>query len=197
MCSHKICRININKLKGISMKKIKTISAAIVIAFLVLSYTPAQAAVFPGRFASGDIYYYTFEGNVSNGRIGANRWNGVSSNVKLTEVSNPNVYNIILISSDYLNPPTAGLLGRTSLYWSQTPVTTSGTWNRVYCYQYKNLSWPSNRSKNNTISHEVGHALSIAHAPSSNSTAIMRSGFHDQASLGLYDIVSLRTKWGN
>ena len=177
------------------MKKLVGIVASGLILFSISNIINAE--VFIGRFLSGNIKYYTFEGDQALTRSAAPIWNNVSSKVTLTEVTDPNVINIILVSSNYLNPPSPGVLGLTSLYWGQTKVDTTGTWNREYCYQYKSSHFPNNQSRSNTISHEIGHTLSIAHPPATDSVSIMRQGIKSQSTLSAYDRINLIAKWGS
>lgn len=102
---------------------------------------------------------------------------------------------------DTSNPPTAGLLGEMIPYksWTGTSASvgsTSDRWVKAVVYQYKNSSLDTTTKKTATATHEIGHALSVAHPSSSNTTAVMRQGVKTSYSLTSYDKDSLKNKWG-
>jgi hypothetical protein len=168
--------------------------------------TVSQAGHFSGGFSSGHLTYGLGSGSSSSiSSTAASQWNGVSSNVSLTYTSASNLYGStadIVTHFDNTSPPTSGALGRTYPYKSWTGTSgslggTTDTWVKAIVYQYTNSSLNTTTKKTHTATHELGHALSVAHPSSTSTNAVMQKGALTFYDLRTYDKDSLKDKWGN
>lgn len=96
---------------------------------------------------------------------------------------------------------TAGLLGQTIPYksytgTSATPASVKDRWVKAIVYQYKTSNLNTTAKKIHTMTHEFGHALSVAHPSNSSTDAVMKQGAQTTYNLKSYDKSSLKAKWG-
>lgn len=190
------------------MKKM-TISCIAYLIYLNLIFSGiniAHAETFSGGFSTGKLTYAIGNGgNSTIANTAASKWNGVSPKVKLTYSSATSTYGStanIITYCDSDNSPTSGALGITYPYksWtgtSATSATPNEKWVKAIIYQYKTPYLNSSEKRIATATHELGHALSIAHPPASNTTAVMRQGVKNSYNLTSYDTSNLKSKWGN
>lgn len=186
-------------------KSSKIILAGTLYFTLLFSAVTVKAEHFSGGFASGKLTVGAGgSSSVSITKTALSQWNNVSSKVSLTYTTATDTYGSsanIVTYFDTSNPPTAGLLGEMIPYksWTGTSASvgsTSDRWVKAVVYQYKNSSLDTTTKKTATATHEIGHALSVAHPSSSNTTAVMRQGVKTSYSLTSYDKDSLKNKWG-
>lgn len=186
--------------KGIKKFLVGTLYFTILFSAIVV-----KAEHFSGGFASGKLTVGAGSGSsTSITKTSLAQWNGRSSKVALTYTTSTNSYGStanIVTYFDTSNPPTAGLLGQMIPYksWTGTSASvgsTSDRWVKAVVYQYKSSSLNTTTKKTATATHELGHALSVAHPPQSNTTAVMRQGVKTSYSLTNYDRNSLINKWG-
>lgn len=195
---------------GDEMKKGKLLVFIIIYAlylnvlFLASDTQNAQAVTFTGGFATGNLTYGVSSGSVSIAETSASQWNGKSTKAKLTYSTEKNQYGSTAKIVTHFNsqkPPTSGALGIMYPYksWTGTSAnsaTTSERWVKAIVYQYNSTLLNNDTKRIATATHEFGHALSVAHAPISNTTAVMRQGVKTSYKLTSYDINSLKDKWG-
>lgn len=184
------------------MKKVKSL---LVSGLLVsLSFSMSYAGHFSGGFASGKLTYGVRGGDSSIVRTAASQWNGVSSKAGLTYSSATDKYglkaNIVTYANSH-SSPTAGLLGQTIPYksytgTSATPASVKDRWVKAIVYQYKTSNLNTTAKKIHTMTHEFGHALSVAHPSNSSTDAVMKQGAQTTYNLKSYDKSSLKAKWG-
>lgn len=182
-------------------------------AILVLSFgqlvSADSAHVWSGGYPStvvSDLKYVTsgapnstYETNIMVGA--ANNWNNISSKVSISKNSNGAKMSISVGSTS-----NSGSLGKCFSYYRNAfgglSEDTSKTeiWEVTDVYGYENqmntFKMTESQKKSN-FTHEVGHALSLAHVESSSSdTAVMKPGIQ---SIGptTTDKSHLKLKWGN
>lgn len=178
-----------------------------LIAILLFISPKVFATVWNGGFGSASTLTYGVQhGSISNANIAASQWNNKSSHVHFSNSQASSVYGLtanIILDLDYTAPPTSGQLGYTYTYkvWTGASAILASTNERrakAVVYQYKNPIFnvfPAS-AKIETITHELGHTLSIAHAPVNGPDAVMQQGTKASYSLKPYDIQSLYSKWG-
>lgn len=163
-----------------------------------------SAAIFSGGFFSGRLSY-AYEGDSSPyiSNTAANQWNNISTNVLLYYTSATDSFGSsakIITHFNTTAPPTSGALGITYPYrtWgiSSAPATISERWVKAVVYQYKTTNLDTTTKRVATATHEIGHALSVAHPTSSTTVAVMKQGIKTFYELTSYDISSLINKWG-
>lgn len=170
----------------------------------ILCTTKVYAGTFSGGFGTGKLTYGVGGGSSSIAKTAASQWNGVSSKVSLTYTSATDKYGSkgnIITYFDSSNAPTAGALGYTYVYKSWTGLsgsigTTSDRWVKAVVYQYKSSYLDTTTKKTHTATHELGHALSVAHPNSSSTNAVMQQGARTSYKLQPYDKNNLISKWG-
>lgn len=174
---------------------------------LLLSLSqPAYATHFSGGFASASSLTYV-NGNGSTWfrdsavKIAAQQWDNASNSVGLTYSTASGTYgytaSIVVYDSTSTDP---NAFGETFPYKSFTgasasPGTTTDTWVKVSISIYTNNL--SNSETQETTTHEMGHALSIAHSSGTTEAIMTPNDFMGRYTLYSYDINSLRAKWGN
>ena len=165
------------------------------------SYDTATAAHFSGGFSSGNITYVVANGsNRSIAQTAVAQWNGKSSRAGISSASPTNPRRVTTRFNAH-RPPTSGALGLMSPFKSGgARASTSERWATATVYQYTNSLLNTTAKRTATATHELGHALSVAHPPSTNSTAqrtaVMRQGVKTSSTLTSYDTGSLIAKWG-
>lgn len=192
-------------------EKFKRISYLVVYLcylFILLSFTDNNVAfgdIFPGGFFSGRLSY-AYEGNSSPyiTNTAANQWNNKSSNVLLYYTSSTDQFGSAANIITYFNttaPPTSGALGIMYPYrtWgiSSSLAAVNERWVKAVVYQYKTTNLDTTTKRVATATHEFGHAISIAHPPSSTTMAVMQQGIKSFYELKSYDLYSLIDKWGD
>lgn len=186
-------------------KQIKILVASTLYFTILFSAIVVKAEHFSGGFGSGKLTVGPGSGSsASITKTALAQWNNVSSKVKLTYSTSTNMYGPTANIVTYFNtnnPPTAGLLGQLVPYksWTGTSAsvaTTKDRWVKAVAYQYKTSNLNTTTRQTATATHELGHGLSVAHPPASNSTAVMRQGIKNSYSLTTYDKNSLKNKWG-
>lgn len=188
-----------------NISKVKVISSLIVLCFALSPIFNVHAENFYGGFSSGNLTYGIGGGSSSIASTASSQWNGVSSNASYTYSSATDQYGStarVITYFDIYTSANAGELGLTIPYKSYTGIsaseaTTNGTWVKAVVYQYKATELDTTTKKIATASHELGHALSVAHPTTSNGTEVMRQGVKTSYTLTTYDKNSLKAKWGN
>lgn len=122
------------------------------------------------------------------------QWNGVSSKVKIAHSNIGNAH--IKLSTGRLSPPYAGALGLTKLTANGIEVSTTQRWNQALCIRYNSTLLNTAAKRTKTLTHEVGHALSMGHCKSSAHSCRMQQGVQSTYSLASHDKEKLRYKWG-
>ena len=181
------------------MKKKRLIFIVSLCIICVFSSTMVLADYYSYGFKSGKLNYrITYNsgyGTLSQIKTSVQKWNGVSSNVKLTYTSST----LADISVDYMNvaPPSSTSLGLTNLYSNGNKLASPvAYWNGAVCIIYRNSSLINNSTAAKaTCTHEVGHALSLSHT--SGSKDIMKQGVKNYTNLSSNDKSWLQKKWGN
>lgn len=159
------------------------------------SYRSSDASNLKYVLSGGDATYQNMM------RAGANAWNGISSKVALSENNTGAKMSIYKSTTT-----TTGLLGRMYPYYKNfygglsEDTSLTNVWEVTDVYGYDNQMTNCNMNiyqKQSNYSHEVGHALSLAHTsdlPSSTYT-VMRQGIQ-QIGPQLTDKDHLKLKWG-
>jgi hypothetical protein len=188
-------------------KKTKLFSLSIIVCliFITLLSSSINAGYYTGGFGSGKLTYGVGNGSTWVAQTAASQWNGVSTKVSYTYSTASNMYGSTASVVTYFNlysPPTAGALGQMYPYksWTGTYASLAGPndrWVKAVAYQYTNSLLNTNEKKIATATHELGHCLSIDHAPPGDTAAVMRQDVKTSYSLSSYDRVSLKRKWGN
>lgn len=186
------------------MKKNKMFLSIVLVVALILcsSLTTFGATandVFSGGFLSAKSLKYAMENYstpTSEAKNAIAQWNGVSSKVKIT---NSNVSNAhIKLSIGRLSPPTSGDLGLTKLMTTNdVQVSANQRWTHALCIRYNSPYLNTTAKKTATLTHEVGHALSMAHCTSTSHSCIMKQGVKTSYVLASHDKEKLKYKWGN
>ena len=183
-------------------KKLTKISFVICFCMtcILLTSTIVQAAMlyYSGGFSKPSALKYYATGTTSYATEAIAQWNGVSSKVKISKASKQSDSNI-LISCNYAESPSTGVLGKTSLAKDGKPVSTSSTWDHAVCIQYKSDDLKTANNRIATATHELGHALSLK---DNNNTVyvdapIMSQGVKASYKLTSADKSALKQKWGN
>lgn len=195
-------------MKNIIKKGLEDVVIFLLVLLIFLSFNQTLlAGYYSSGFKTGKLTY-TYESGSSStiGKTAVNVWNGVSKKVNLSKYSGSNaLYRAsITISCNKYKPPTSGEYGKMIPYKaygqnsaSQDKKPNSGsTWVKAFCYQYKNSDFGNNTQRSATAAHEIGHALSLSHAPSSTLSALMKQGLKYNCKLYSYDKKSLKSKWG-
>ncbi len=165
----------------------------------MFSSSAVFADYFSYGFKTGKLSYRVTHnssfGSLSQIKTSVQKWNGVSSNVKLTYTSSASAD----ITVDYMNvaPPASSSFGLTTLYsYGNKLANPVAYWNGALCVIYKNSTLINNSTAAKaTCTHEVGHALSLSHT--SGSKDIMKQGIKNYTSLSSNDVSWFRKKWGN
>ncbi|MBX8943542.1 MULTISPECIES: hypothetical protein [Lysinibacillus] len=189
------------------MSKLKNISILffLLVAFSVLNLSShTQAAEWSGGFVSGHLTWGVGSGSSSIATTAASQWNGASSKASYTYSSGSNQYGStaqVVTHFNSINAPLSGDLGVMYPYktWtgtSATSATLSDTWVKAMVYQYKTTLLDTDTKRTATATHEMGHALSMAHPPGESTLSIMVQGVKTDYSIQLYDRLSLQQKWG-
>lgn len=179
------------------MKRIRVCIAIVFTTVLLISMSIlASAGNFTGGFSSGKQKYYLeynsmyVTSDVANKAI--HRYNGKFLNVALTQsLTLPSKG--ILVSVGKLSPPSPGDLGITNLSCNGKSVSTDKTWDKAGCIIYSVFA-KNGKPVQATITHEVGHALSLSHTQKDND--IMKQGIKNYTALSANDIRWLKSKWG-
>lgn len=180
----------------------KFILAGTVYSTLLVSAITVKADIFAGGFATGVLTVAPgTSSSTSITQTALAQWNNVSSKVKLTYTTTSSTAKIVTHFQN-TNAPTAGLLGQMVPYktWTSSSGTLAGVsdvWVKALVYQYKSSYLDTTVKQTATATHEIGHALSIAHPTTTDNTAIMRQGIKTSYTLGNYDKTNLISKWGN
>ena len=169
-----------------------------------LNIPEAQSAHYSGGFATGRLTYGVGSGSGAIADIAAVQWGNVTSKAKLTRsnaTSNGRLTANVITHFNSTAPPTSGALGVMYPYktWNGTSGSSANSndrWVKAIVYQYKSSLLNTDAKRIATSTHEFGHALSVAHPSSSNTTAVMRQGVKTSYTLTSYDKNSLINKWG-
>ena len=173
--------------------------------YISIIFAPkVYAGTFPGGFPAGTLTYGIGGGSSSIADIAVSQWNGISSKVKLTPSNATGPYGLtanIITYFDSHDAPTAGSLGITYPFSSWTGASANlasvnDRWVKVVVYQYKNSLFSDSNQKIATATHELGHALSVAHPSNSSIDAVMQQGLKMSYKLRSYDKNNLISKWG-
>lgn len=183
-------KVKIKLSQGILVK----LYTVLLILGMILVSNNVEAAINSGGFSSGNVTYSVVSGSRTIADTAIAQWKNVSSKVT---ISSPSPYNSRVIQTrfDSHQAPTYGDLGVAQYYNGTTRVNNTQRWNRAVVYQYKSSLLNTTIKKTATATHEVGHALSVAHAPK-DSTAIMLQGVKTSYKLTSWDKNSLIQKWG-
>ena len=100
------------------------------------------------------------------------KWNCVLSKVKITHSNITNVH--IKLSTGRLNAPYDGALGLTKLTDNGIEVSTTQTWTQALCIRYNSTYLNTSAKQTKILTHEIGHALSMAHCTTSSHTCRMQ-----------------------
>ena len=137
--------------------------------------------------------------------IAKNQWNGVSSKVKLVTTYSDNVIETYF---DVYDRPQQSVNGTTIRYNGSKQLPdgdSTSRWTKAKCYQYKAAKSQKallENQKRKTATHELGHALSMAHPYGGTNTqngpdAFMKSGEQSIYNLYKFDKDSLKGRWGS
>lgn len=166
----------------------------------------AKAERFAGSFSTGNLTFgfgSSIQVNADAFSNYARMWNGKSSKVVLTREYSTYGVNAKIryeLDYDYFNPY---LLGQTQAFLPSGAAAPNqstnpgGTWGKVVVTIYARSTDNNNRPW--VVTHETGHALSIAH-PSTNTNAVMNSTPYNNNtsnSIRSYDLTTLRQIWGS
>lgn len=168
--------------------------------FMSFMYASAatSADVFSGGFLSAGSLKYAMENygaTNSEATTAIAQWNGVSSKVKITHSNVSNSH--IKLSTGRLAPPYDGALGLTKLTNGSLEVSTTQTWSHALCIRYNSPYLNTTAKKIETLTHEIGHALSMAHCTSTAHNCRMQQGVQTSYALAAHDKEKLKYKWGN
>lgn len=171
----------------------------LILSSSLMSFGATANDVFSGGFLSAKSLKYTMENYsmpTTEAKNAIAQWNGVSGQVKIT---NSNVSNAhIKLSIGRLSPPTSGDLGLTKLMTTNdVQVSTSQRWTHALCIRYNSPYLDTTAKKTATLTHEVGHALSMAHCTSASHSFIMQQGVKVSYALVSHDKEKLKYKWGS
>ena len=103
----------------------------------------------------------------------------------------------IKLSTGRLNAPYNGALGLTKLTNNGIEVSTTQTWSQALCIRYNSLYLNTSARKTKILTHEIGHALSMANYTTSLHTCRMQQGLQSAYALAAHDKEKLKYKWGN
>lgn len=133
-------------------------------------------------------------------KAGANAWNGISSKVKLSNNATSAKMNIYWSSS-----PVNGNYGYCYTWYNDSGTLREDTirtrvWFCIDAYVYDNqmvINGFNDYQKQSNVTHEVGHALSLAHTNNLPATTytVMRQG-KQQIGPQMEDKNHLKLKWG-
>lgn len=173
--------------------------------YLNILFAPKSlAAHFQGGFSSGHLTYGISGGVISYAHIAAQQWNNVTPNASYTYSSATNTYGPtahVVVECNVREGETSGLFGQTFPYktWTGTSATLAGPYDRyvkAFCYQYIHYKLNTDPKRIHTATHEMGHALSVAHPLLTTTDAVMQIGVRTSYFLEDYDRESLISKWG-
>lgn len=165
-----------------------------------LTTTNVFAGNFSGGFSSAKKIYYNIQtnesyANLTNAKRAVRKWNGHSSNVTLSYGGTYTRTKGINVTVGKTPAPTATALGITYFTYNGKRVSESQRWDAALCIVYASDNFAKNGKRiKATISHEVGHALSLSHTTGSKD--IMKQGLKSYVTLSNNDISWLKTKWG-
>lgn len=190
-------------------KKIFQIVLVIVIVLASVSIGMAASyEIFSGGFSScKNLTWSCNSSATSEATTAVAQWNNVSSKVSLRKAASGTLPNIN-ISAGVLSPPNDSDLGMTTMYKAGKAVAVISTWDSATCIRYDNPKKFSNvifapTQKIATTTHEIGHALSMAHCADQDACIdrgakhIMHRGVKSSYALTSYDESKLKYKWGN
>ncbi|WP_017687199.1 hypothetical protein [Paenibacillus sp. PAMC 26794] len=185
------------------MNKWKVVFCGSLLSSVLMLSVSVKAATFSGGFTTGHLTYGVGSGGSSSiASTASKQWNGVSSKVSLTYSSATNQYGSTANIVTYFNsdpPPMTGDFGVMYPYksWTGTsasPASVDDIWVKASAFQYTNSQLNDTTKRTATATHELGHALSIAHT---SEDAVMKQGVKTSYALKTYDITNLKAKWGN
>lgn len=170
----------------------------LVIGTASFGFGVSSSDVFSGGFLSAKSLKYAMEnyGTVtSEAQTAIAQWNGVSSKVKISHSNVSSAH--IKLSLGRLSPPTDSSLGITKLTNSGVAVGTSQKWTNALCIRYNSKYLNTTAKKIETTTHEIGHALSMAHCKNFSHSCRMQQGAQSTYTLASHDKEKLRYKWGS
>lgn len=103
----------------------------------------------------------------------------------------------IKLSTGRLNAPYGGALGLTKLTNNGIEVSTTQTWSQALRIRYNSPYLNTSARKTKILTHEIGHALSMANYTTSLHTCRMQQGLQSTYALTAHDKEKLKYKWGN
>lgn len=202
---------------GVDIRNMKRRTGSLVVLVLMLvtivSITTASgpAHVFSGGYPVDVVQNlrYVVSGGTSNYQqnimiAGANQWNGISSKVNLSTNSSGARMSILQGST-----PVQGLLGEMKPYKRDMlgqwlPALPTDVWHATDVIIYENqFAWLAQKGvpitdvdRRATLSHEVGHALSLAHTNDIPTVENMDQGLGKAPAPTSVDKFHLTLKWG-
>lgn len=185
-------------------KKWMTYICCYILYLILINTNNVSADHFSGGFSTGHLTY-AIAGNSYYANTAAAQWNGVSSNVSLSPSNATDTYGYSAKIITYFNNYTSSdpnLYGYCYFYksWGTGALlaTENETWVKAVAYQYNYGN--DDTCKISTATHELGHALSVAHPTDLTNPdflAVMKPGINCFYTLQTYDVLSLRAKWGS
>lgn len=137
-------------------------------------------------------------------RPGFNGWNGISSQVSLSQVAITSGTEIDVLTSSVSSGP--GVVGEFFQYClvggNLVKCLTTDVWayGQIYGYtdQISYFKLTDSEIIGTVYAHEMGHALSMKHtSPPTGTISIMKSGFISSYLPQAFDKSNLKTRWGN
>ena len=179
------------------MKKMKIIILSILM--VCLTTTNVFAGNFSGGFTSAKKKYNIILNesfvNLITAKKAVRRWNKISNNVSLSYGGDYMRNKGINVSIGQSSPPSKTALGQTYYTYKGKKVSHDKKWDLALCIVYSSSKFSKNsKSIQATITHEVGHALSLSHTKGKSD--IMKQGVKDYIKLSDKDKEWLKKKWG-
>ena len=189
----------------------KIIIACLCLIMIVSATSFVYAAtyeLFPGGFASAKNLTW----NTSNGQYSSEastaiaQWSRIDSNVSFVK-SSELLDHELTISPGVINSTTANNLGMTTFYRNGTQISptmivnANVVWDKAVCVRYNSDLLDTFEKKTATTTHEIGHALSLAHCADQNACIakgeyhIMHQTIKTSYVPTAYDIAILKYKW--
>lgn len=198
---------NVNNGKGIItkrgeriMKKLRVIIISILL--ICLSATSVYAGNYAGGFGTTAKKKFGLEYNKSfvtlnTAKKAIKKWNVESQNVSLSYAKKRTVSKGVNVSIGKAKPPNKTNLGVTLYSYRGKRTNANEKYDLALCMIYASdyFNKCNSPSIQATITHEIGHALSLTHT--SGKTDIMKQGVKNYTKLSETDKKWLRQKWGN
>lgn len=179
------------------MKKIRIIILSVLM--VCLTTINVVAGNFSGGFSSAkrdyNIQLNESFVNLKTAKKAVRRWNKKSDNVSLSYGGDYMRNKGINVSVGQISPPSKTALGQTYYTYKGKKVSHNQTWDLALCIVYSSNKFSKNsKSIQATITHEVGHALSLSHT--NGKSDIMKQGLKKYVKLSEKDKEWLKKKWG-